>query len=111
MSLGGFWYVLPGVEIVSVTHFIQPELAHPLHILEPHCEITMASHLGGEAPLDPLSIESFKSDDISCRFLQDHESLWKNTIKLEDFVGKAHQFDAILYVGGYGRKSWIKAAS
>ena len=87
-----------------VADFLQLELAHPLHILAPHCEITVASHLGGEAPPDSSSIESFKNDEVCSKFVKEQESLWKNTVKLENFVGRADQFDAIFYVGGYGRK-------
>ena len=64
----------------------------------------MASHLGGEAPLDFSSIESFKNDEICSKFVQEQGTFWKNTVKLEEFVGKADQFEAIFYVGGYGRK-------
>lgn len=90
---------------VDPTNFFQPELAHPLHVLTPQCEITVASHLGGEAPLDSSSIESFKNDEVCSQFVKEQEPLWKNTVKLEDFVGNAGQFDAIFYVGGYGRMS------
>ena len=97
------------IEIASftssvVTLFKQPEFAHPFEVLGPHCEITVASHTGGEAPLDPSSITAFKDDEVSTKFLKEQERLWKNTRKLEDFVGKTDQFDAIFYVGGYGRE-------
>ena len=102
------WYLVSSINsTVSVvpTNLFHPELAHPLHVLAPHCEITVASDLGGEAPLDSSSIESFKNDEVCSRFAKEQETLWKNTVKLEDFVGKADQFDAIFYVGGYGRMS------
>lgn len=81
----------------------QPEFAHPYEILAPYTEITVASHLGGEAPLDPSSIKAFKDDEICARFVRDNENLWKNTIKLDDLVPKAKEFDVLFYVGGYGR--------
>ena len=84
--------------------FKQPEFAHPFEILGSHCDITVASHNGGEAPLDSSSITAFKDDDVSTRFLKEQERLWKNTRRLGDLVGKTDQFDAIFYVGGYGRK-------
>jgi hypothetical protein len=65
----------------------------------------VASHLGGEAPIDTSSIETFKNDEVCGKFVKEQESLWKNTAKLEDFLGRANEFDAIIYVGGYGRKS------
>jgi putative intracellular protease/amidase len=79
----------------------QPEMAHPYHVLAPHCQITVASPKGGEAPLDPGSVEAFKSDAISTEFLK-HPDLWKKTEKLSSFLGRADEFDAIFYVGGHG---------
>lgn len=82
---------------------IQPEFAHPYKELAPHAQITVASPAGGEAPLDPSSID--KSDQVSMDFLKNQEPLFKNTEKLEKFVGHAKDFDAIFYVGGHGRTS------
>ncbi len=106
-----FYPFCPFVSSVEITPFTssvvmifeQPEFAHPIEVLGPHCEITVASHTGGEAPLDPSSIEAFKDDKVSTKFLAEQERLWKNTRKLEDFIGKTDQFDAIFYVGGIGR--------
>ncbi|TVY82082.1 Glyoxalase, partial [Lachnellula suecica] len=68
----------------------------------PHTQITIASPLGGAAPLDPSSVEAFKGDPISAKFLAEKESLWKNTEKLSSFLGRAGEFEAIFYVGGHG---------
>ncbi|APA09544.1 hypothetical protein SS1G_06318 [Sclerotinia sclerotiorum 1980 UF-70] len=83
------------------TGWYLPEFAHPYDILAPHTEITIASVIGGASPLDPASIEASR-DDVSVNFLKTQESLWKNTVPLSDFVGKAAEFDAIFYVGGHG---------
>ena len=80
----------------------QPEFAHPYDVLAPHTQITIASPAGGEAPLDPSSID--KSDKVSAEFLSNKETLWKHTEKLSSFIGRAKEFDAIFYVGGHGRK-------
>jgi putative intracellular protease/amidase len=63
--------------------------------------MTIASPAGGEAPLDPASIEMFKSDAGSVAFLQ-KKHLWENTAKLSTFLGKADEFDAIFFPGGHG---------
>jgi putative intracellular protease/amidase len=63
--------------------------------------MTIASPKGGEAPLDPGSIEMFKSDDIATSFLS-KEALWQSTPKLSEFVGKADDFDAVFVPGGHG---------
>jgi len=85
------------------TGWYLPEFAHPYDVLEKAgADITIASPKGGEAPLDPSSVEAFKSDEASQTFLKTKESLWKNTHKLSDFAGKAKEFDALFYVGGHG---------
>ncbi|GMF69586.1 unnamed protein product [Aspergillus oryzae] len=78
--------------------------AHPWEVLHEKVELTIASPKGGEAPLDPSSVEAFKSDPVSSKFLKEQESLWKNTHKLADFLPRVSEFDAIFYVGGHGRK-------
>lgn len=85
----------------------QPEFAHPYYELEGKCDLTIASPKGGEAPLDPSSVEMFKSDPKSTQFLESPETqkLWKNTEKLSNLLPRVSEFDAIFYVGGHGRKS------
>ena len=83
----------------------QPEFAHPYDVLAPHTQITIASPAGGEAPLDPSSVEATKDDKASVDFLNSKQALWKNTEKLSKFVGRAKEFDAVFFVGGHGRKS------
>jgi len=84
------------------TGWYLPEFAHPYYKLEGKTDMTIASPKGGEAPLDPSSVEAFKEDAESTKFLKEKEALWKNTEKLSSFAGKADQFDAIFYVGGHG---------
>lgn len=85
----------------------QPEFAHPYEVLAPHTQITVASPAGGEAPLDPSSVEAFKEDAISTKFLKHSEALWKNTKKLDSFLGHAAEYDAIFFVGGHGRMFFL----
>lgn len=73
--------------------------------MEDKVDIVIASPKGGEAPLDPASVEMFKEDAEAVKFLKEKEALWKNTDKLSKYLGKAAEFDAIFYVGGHGRKS------
>lgn len=87
------------------TGWYLPEFAHPYYKMEGKADMTIASPKGGEAPLDPSSVEMFKEDAEAQKFLNEKESLWKNTQKLSNFVGKAKDFDAVLYVGGHGRES------
>ncbi|KAF5972666.1 hypothetical protein FBULB1_8616 [Fusarium bulbicola] len=79
-----------------------PELAHPFHVLNPLAELVYATPKGGESPLDPVSVELFKDDPVCKDFLENHESVWKNTLKLSDVAGRASEFDAIFYPGGHG---------
>ncbi|KAF2636599.1 ThiJ/PfpI family protein [Massarina eburnea CBS 473.64] len=77
------------------------ELAHPYHVLHPKANITVASPLGGEAPVDPASVEA-TTDDISVDFLNNRSEVWKTTQPLHTFLGKSDSFDALFYVGGHG---------
>ena len=86
------------------TGWYLPEFAHPYYVLAPHVEVVVASPSGGAAPLDPSSVEMFKDDEECQKFLKENQSLWKNTKKLSTFVGQANEFDAVLFVGGHGRK-------
>merc|ERR1712098_274013 len=69
------------------TGWYLPEFAHPYHVLSPH---------------DPSSVEASKEDDVSVKFLKENENLWKQTEKLDSFLGRAGEFDAIFFVGGHG---------
>jgi len=84
------------------TGWYLPEFAHPYDVLKDHVKITVASPKGGEAPLDPSSVEASKDDKISVNFLHKDETLWKNTEKLEKFLGHAGDYEAIFFVGGHG---------
>jgi putative intracellular protease/amidase len=84
------------------TGWYLPELAHPYTVLRNKSSITVASPKGGEAPLDPASIDAAKDDDVSVQFLNNDQAVWKTTSKLSDYIGKARDFDAIFYVGGHG---------
>jgi len=84
------------------TGWYLPEFAHPYEVLAPHVDITIASPAGGAAPLDPSSVDASKEDAKSMTFLNTKESLWKNTAKLDDFIGKASQYEVIFFVGGHG---------
>ncbi len=82
---------------------IQSEFAHPYHVLSPHTDITVASPAGGKAPLDPNSVQDCKDDLESMSFLEKNEHIWNNTEKISDLVDKANKFDAVFFVGGFGR--------
>lgn len=84
------------------TKVSQPELAHPYDVLEPKTEIVIVSPKGGEAPLDQASVQMFKEDASSVNFLKTKESLWKNTGKLSDYLGRSSEFAALFYPGGHG---------
>jgi putative intracellular protease/amidase len=98
------WYLVHSpAHLLFIANILQPEFAHPYEVLSSQCEIVVASPLGGESPLDPSSVEAFKGDAVSAKFLKHSEALWKNTHKLSEFVGKAGDFEAIFFVGGHGR--------
>ncbi|KAH8819920.1 putative chaperone protein HSP31 [Xylogone sp. PMI_703] len=84
------------------TGWYLPELAHPYFELADHFDITVASPKGGEAPLDPSSVEAFKEDKPSVTFLNKHKDVWQNTVKLETLLGHAKDYEGIFFVGGHG---------
>ncbi|KAG4435784.1 hypothetical protein IFR05_008728 [Cadophora sp. M221] len=68
------------------------EFAHPYHVLAPHTKITVSSPKSGVAPQDPKSQEDFKDDKTSVDFLENRRSLYEETEKLENFIGRAKDF-------------------
>lgn len=82
---------------------MKPEFAHPYdEFKSAGFDVVVASPAGGKAPLDPASIEMFKNDASSVQFLNNDKSIWENTEKLESFVGKSEEFDAVFVPGGHG---------
>lgn len=86
------------------TGWYLPELVHPYNMLVPHVDVVMASPKGGEAPIDPYSVEETKNDAACQAFLRDNKQLWKSTTKLESFLGRSPEFAGIFFVGGHGRQ-------
>jgi putative intracellular protease/amidase len=81
-----------------------PEIAHPyLKFKKAGINFVAASPNGGEAPLDPSSLEAFKEDAESQEWLKDEEAQeWrKNTKKLSTL--KPEDYSAIFYPGGHGK--------
>ena len=66
--------------------------------------MVMASPKGGATILDPVSVELFKDDAYCVEFAATQSKLWLEPEPLESFLGKAKEFTAILYVGGFGRE-------
>ncbi|KGO44096.1 ThiJ/PfpI [Penicillium expansum] len=101
-----FLFVLTSQAILpsrgTPTGWYLPELVHPYNKLAPRFNIVVASPAGGEAPLDPYSIESTK-DDAECQaFLKEHKNVWVETVKLSSLLGRSAEFAGIFYVGGHG---------
>ena len=71
-------------------------------MLSGKAEIVVASPKGGQAPLDPGSVELFQTDESCQNFFKTKKVLWENTTPLKEFLGRAHEFDAIFYPGGHG---------
>ncbi|KAG8906513.1 hypothetical protein FRB99_006733 [Tulasnella sp. 403] len=84
------------------TGYYLPEAAHPYYILVHHHHITFASPDGPNPPPDPHSLEAFKNDEESQRFLQDPtvKEKFDTALKLGD-VDPA-EYNAVFYVGGHG---------
>ncbi|KAL7939330.1 DJ-1/PfpI family protein [Trichoderma chlorosporum] len=76
-----------------------PEFAHPYEILSQKAELITASPKGGLAPLDPSSIEAFKTDKSCQTFFNDQKDLWEKTLPLHQLLGRASEFEAIFFPG------------
>jgi putative intracellular protease/amidase len=85
------------------TGFWLEEFASPYYRLKDSgAQVTLASPLGGQPPLDPKSNEADFQTDATRRFESDQAARNElaNTAKLAEM--KAENFDAVFYPGGHG---------
>ena len=85
------------------TGFWLEELAAPYYVFkDAGAEITLASPLGGQPPLDPKSADKGFQTDATRRFEADSAATAQlaSTVKLADVTHDA--FDAVFYPGGHG---------
>ena len=85
------------------TGFWLEEFAAPYYVFkDAGAEITLASPLGGQPPLDPKSDDATSQTDFTRRFKSDFsaQDALASTLKLRDMV--AGNFDAVFYPGGHG---------
>lgn len=108
MSKPKFLFVLTSQGVIpsrqTQTGWYLPELVHPCNRLDHIFDIVIASPAGGEAPLDPYSIESTSEDPGCVAFLKKKSDIWKDTVNPESLLGKTSEFAGIFYVGGHDRK-------
>ena len=85
------------------TGFWLEEFAAPYFVFkDAGAQITLASPLGGQPPLDPVSdLEDFQTKDTE-RFKSDvqAQAALANTVKLSEV--NAGDYDAVFYPGGHG---------
>lgn len=85
------------------TGFWLEEFAAPYYVFkDAGAEITLASPLGGQPPLDPKSDEPDAQTEATKRFSQDiaAQTALANTLKLSSLSAEA--YDAVFYPGGHG---------
>jgi putative intracellular protease/amidase len=85
------------------TGFWLEEFAAPYYVFkDAGAEITLASPLGGQPPLDPKSDAPEFQTEATRRFKADtaSQAVLANTLKLADI--SAENFDAVFYPGGHG---------
>jgi putative intracellular protease/amidase len=85
------------------TGFWLEEFAAPYyHFLDAGANVTLASPLGGQPPLDPSSDTAAAQTDATRRFKTDTaaQTQLATTLKLGDVA--ASYFDAVFYPGGHG---------
>jgi len=85
------------------TGFWLEEFAAPYYVFKDEgVEITLASPLGGQPPLDPKSDEAISQTEATSRFKADSAAqiALGSTLKLLEV--SADDFDAVFYPGGHG---------
>ncbi|MGL6013566.1 MAG: type 1 glutamine amidotransferase domain-containing protein [Shewanella oncorhynchi] len=85
------------------TGFWLEEFASPFYVFKDKSfDITLASPLGGQPPLDPKSDEPDFQTEATARFSKDPETqaLLANTTRLSEI--NAADYDAVFYPGGHG---------
>jgi putative intracellular protease/amidase len=85
------------------TGFWLEEFAAPFYVFrDAGAEVTLASPMGGQPPLDPKSDEADAQTPATERFKKDADAQANlaSTHKLADI--KVHSYDAIFYPGGHG---------
>ncbi|GAA6020193.1 hypothetical protein JCM10207_004363 [Rhodosporidiobolus poonsookiae] len=83
------------------TGWYLPEAAHPYYeFKQAGFEVDFASPKGGNAPVDPSSVDGFKEDEQSVKFLNEEKALYEQTKKLA--AVKESDYDAIFFAGGHG---------
>lgn len=85
------------------TGFWLEEFAAPYyHFIDAGADVTLASPLGGQPPLDPSSDTDASQTDATRRFKKDTaaQARLASTLKLGDIA--ASYFDAVFYPGGHG---------
>jgi putative intracellular protease/amidase len=85
------------------TGFWLEEFAAPYYVFQDAgAQITLASPLGGQPPLDPKSDDAAAQTDATRRFKADTaaQAALAQTLKLRDMA--ASNFDAVFYPGGHG---------
>lgn len=85
------------------TGFWLEEFASPYYaFLDADANVTLASPLGGQPPVDERSQDSSAQTDDTKRFKDDHaaKKVLANTVKLSEV--NSNEFDAVFYPGGHG---------
>ncbi|KAI1139337.1 class I glutamine amidotransferase-like protein [Hypoxylon sp. FL0543] len=84
------------------TGWYLPEFAHPYTILASKgVTFETASPKGGPAPLDQRSVHNFRDDAAASAFHKAQSALWERTAPVSSFLGRAAEFAALFYPGGY----------
>src|SRR6476660_6316851 len=85
------------------TGFWLEELAAPYYVFEDAgADITLASPLGGQPPLDPKSDEPDAQTDATRRFRADKTAMQALASTRMPASMRADDFDAVFYPGGHG---------
>ncbi|XP_078590351.1 uncharacterized protein LOC144870313 isoform X3 [Branchiostoma floridae x Branchiostoma japonicum] len=85
------------------TGWYLPEVAHPWKVFtDAGLKVTFASPKGGKTPVDPSSVEAFKSDPVCAQFLENKDLMAQLDSTASLAVVKPSDYKAIFFAGGHG---------
>ncbi|KAI8051612.1 class I glutamine amidotransferase-like protein [Syncephalis plumigaleata] len=87
------------------TGYYLPELAHPYEVLSKEYRIRFVTPKGGKSPVDPSSVDAFRSDPVCTRFIENAlaVSSLENTEPLSSVTDQdISQLAGVFFPGGHG---------
>jgi putative intracellular protease/amidase len=92
------------------TGYYLPEVAHSYEVLSKEYRIRFVTPKGGKSPVDPSSVEAFRSDPVCTKFINNAlvVSSLENTEPLSSVTDEdISQLAGVFFPGGHGKLSLL----